>query len=299
MNEFVYQCPHCGASCSIEAQYTGQNIVCPNCQQEFFATAPEVEQTLSVPEKLPFFKSGRKKVLRENLEELIKDGELSTDEQKSLNQLADRMSLSRNELDKIREEMFFEELEPLKRQMEREWVVTDDDLEQIEALKLKYGVKEFTTTGFFNFFRKIYLLEDKGIPPIPINSRLMLDSGETAVFELQTSWNQTRVQRKGYAGASVSIPSGIKGVRFRFGNYQPITSQEITELDRGLLVVTNKRLFFKGNTRNTNVPYSKIIDATIFRDSLKIDKKTGKDDWFTMNAAEARYISSIIGFYKS
>ena len=127
----------------------------------------------------------------------------------------------------------------------------------------------------------------------------MLDSGETAVFELQTSWNQTRVQRKGYAGASVSIPSGIKGVRFRFGNYQPITSQEITELDRGLLVVTNKRLFFKGNTRNTNVPYSKIIDATIFTDSLKIDKQTGKDDWFTMNAAEARYISSIIGFYKS
>ena len=127
----------------------------------------------------------------------------------------------------------------------------------------------------------------------------MLDAGETAVFELQTSWNQTRVQRKGYAGASVSIPSGIKGVRFRFGNYQPITSQEITELDRGLLVVTNKRLFFKGNTRNTNVPYSEIIDATIFRYSLKIDKKTGKDDWFTMNTAEARYISSIVGFYKS
>ena len=85
----------------------------------------------------------------------------------------------------------------------------------------------------------------------------------------------------------------------KVGSGKPITSQEITELDRGLLVVSNKRLFFKGNTRNTNVPYSKIIDATIFRDSLKIDKKTGKDDWFTMNAAEARYISSIIGFYKS
>ncbi|MDA7631763.1 hypothetical protein N8778_02935 [Verrucomicrobia bacterium] len=299
MNKFVYQCPHCGASCSIEAQYTGQNIVCPSCQQEFFATAPEVKDTLSVPEKLPFFKSGRKKVLRENLEKLIEDGELSTDEEKSLNQLADRMSLSRNDFDKIREELFFEELEPLKKQMEKSWVVTDEDLDKIEALKLKYGVKEFTISGFFDFFRKIYQLEEKGIPPMPINCSLMLDKNETAVFELRTSWNQTRVHRKGYAGASVSLPSGIKGVRFRFGNYQPITSQEITELDKGLLVITSKRLYFKGETRNAKIDYSKIIDATIYRDSLKIDKKTGKDDWFTMNAAEARYISSIIGYYKN
>jgi len=127
----------------------------------------------------------------------------------------------------------------------------------------------------------------------------MLDKTEIAVFEINTAWNQTRAQRRGYAGASVSIPSGIKGVRFRFGNYQPITSQEITELDRGILVVTNKRLYFKGQSRNTKVDYSKIIDATIFTDSLKIDKQTGKDDWFTMNAVQARYISSIIGFYKS
>ena len=69
--------------------------------------------------------------------------------------------------------------------------------------------------------------------------------------------------------ACAQFKAGIKGVRFRFGNYQPITCQEITELDKGLLVVTSKRLLFKGNTRNTNLDYSKIIDATIFIDSLK------------------------------
>jgi transcription elongation factor Elf1 len=296
--QFVYQCPHCAESCSIQAQYTGQNIVCPNCQQEFFATAPKVEETLSVPEKLPFFKTGKKKVLRENLKKLIEDGELSADEEESLNQLAEKMSLRREDFDAIRKDLFMEEIGPLKKRMEQNWVATDEDLEIIEALQVKYGVKDLSLSGDFHFFRNIYLMEEKEIPPMPINSSLMLDKNETAVFELQTAWSQARVHRKGYAGASVSLPTGIKGVRFRFGNYQPIASQEITELDRGLLVVTSKRLLFKGNTRNTNVDYSKIIDATIFIDSLKIDKKTGKDDWFTMNAAEARYVSSVIGYYK-
>jgi len=299
MNEFVYTCPHCNESCTIEAQYTGQNIQCPSCLNEFFATAPTVEDTLSIPEKIPFFKSGRLKIVRENLKRLIEDGELSADEEESLNQLAERLSLKREDFDKIREELFFEELEPLKKQMEQDWVVTDEDLETIESLKIKYGVTSLTLSGTFPIFRDIYLLEEKGIPPTPIQTDLMLDKNEIAVFEIHTSWNQTRAQRKGYVGGSVSIPSGIKGVRFRFGSYQPISSQEITELDQGTLVVTNKRLYFLGSTRNTKVDYSKIIDATIFTDSLKIDKQTGKDDWFTMNAVQAKYISSIIGYYKS
>lgn len=130
--------------------------------------------------------------------------------------------------------------------------------------------------------------------PEPIDTGLMLESGEVAYWSIASTWMQTRVHTHGYAGGSVSVPTGISGVRFRFGGYSPVRSEEITPLSSGLLIVTNTRLVFSGSTRNTKSDLKKISDAHVYSDCVRIDKFTGKPDYFSMTAPEARWVVLLI-----
>lgn len=75
-------------------------------------------------------------------------------------------------------------------------------------------------------------------------------------------------------------------------------SEELTALSNGMLYVTSKRLLFAGDARSTNIGFKKIIDGEVFSDAVKIEKTTGKPDFFMMDAARARFILSLIGVLK-
>lgn len=295
---YNYTCPLCSKECSVEESLAGQNVVCPHCSQEFFATLPDSNTQIIVPEKLPFFKSGRRKILAERLQELVADGELSAQDEQTLHKTAILLRLDKSDLDELGKRGFLDEFSIIQRRVEQSWQLTDRDLEEIEALKRKYGVTRFTMEGNANLFRQIYLLESKGEMPGQITSDLMLDANEEAYFCIGSTWHQTRVHNQGYAGASLSVPTGIRGVRFRFGQYSPMRSEEITPLASGTLWVTSKRLIFQGDKRNTKIEHKKIIDTHVYSDSLKVEKATGKPDYYSMNAAQARYITALIGVLK-
>ena len=283
---------------------TGQNLICPHCSQEFFATAPEQTSTAAappeetrthsaVPEKLPFFKSGRRKILEARLADLVADGELDKGDERDLTCLAAQLGLDSSDLSKMQKEKFLKEFEPVKRRVESMLMLSDEDLETIQRLQKKYDI-QLTLGGFNEIYRSIYLIETKGQLPSPIQTDLMLKSSELAYHSIHTTWHQTRVKNRGYSGTSVSIPSGIKGVRFRFGGYTPIRSEEMTPLASGILYVTSERLLFNGDARNTTITLNKVVDCHVYSDSLQVEKSTGKPDLFSMNAAQARYVLALV-----
>ena len=283
---------------------TNQNLVCPNCSQEFFATPPEPQPLpaepqvhLPLPAKLPFFKRGRRKILEQRLDQLAADGELDKSDEKELTYLAEQLGLDSSDLSKMQKEKFLKEFDPIKRRVESTLMLTDDDMEAIDRIQKKYDI-QLTLGGFNEIYRSIYLIESKMQLPPPISTDLMLKSEEVAYHSIQTTWHQTRVRSRGYSGTSVSIPSGIKGVRFRFGGYTPIRSEEMTPLSDGILYVTSERLLFNGDARNTTINLSKIVDCHVFSDSLRIEKSAGKPDLFSMNAPQARYILALVSALK-
>jgi DNA-directed RNA polymerase subunit RPC12/RpoP len=297
---YNYICPTCSKECSVAESLVGQNVLCPHCSVKFFATPPEQPEspaTTSLPEKLPFFKFSRRKILAARMRQLIQDGELDENDAKELDALTASLRLNDSDLSKVRQTNFLKEFDPIKRRTESTFMLTDEDLAQIHSLEKKYAI-QLTLAGNNEIFRAIYLLESKAELPAPISTGVMLDSSETAYFSIPTAWHQTRVRNRGYAGTSFSVPTGIKGVRFRFGNYTPIRSEELTQLSSGTLYVTSKRLLFDGDARSTNVGMRKIIDGQVFSDAVKIEKSTGKPDFFSMDAARARFILSLIGVLK-
>jgi len=181
---YHYTCPHCSQECSVEQSLTGQNVVCPHCSQEFFAAAPDETQVIA-PEKLPFFKSGRKKLLQEKLQALVADGEMSEQDEHELNKAAILFGLKESDLSDLTKEAFFKEFNPIQRRIEKAFQLSDDDLEEIEGLKKKYGISKFTMEGTADLFRRIYLLEAKGELPREIDSGLMLENNRLTMVLLQ------------------------------------------------------------------------------------------------------------------
>jgi hypothetical protein len=73
----LYDCPSCSTSSSVTLELVGLNVVCPNCTQEFIATPPESASDLQLPDAIPFFKSGKLEILKNYLNKLTLDEELS------------------------------------------------------------------------------------------------------------------------------------------------------------------------------------------------------------------------------
>jgi hypothetical protein len=84
----IYDCPSCTASCSVSPELVGLNVVCPNCTQEFSATHPESAADLQLPDAIPFFKSGKLEILKNHLNKLTSDGELSKSDEIALTRAA-------------------------------------------------------------------------------------------------------------------------------------------------------------------------------------------------------------------
>ena len=91
----LYDCPSCTASCSVAPNLVGLNVVCPNCTQEFTATPPE-SADFQLPETIPFFKSGKLELLKNHLNKLISDGELSKSDEIALTRAALMLGLKEN-----------------------------------------------------------------------------------------------------------------------------------------------------------------------------------------------------------
>jgi len=68
-----------------------KSFICPHCQQEVTvaeSSATEVVPQVTVPEKVPFFKSGKRKILKGKLRELNADGNLSETDERVLEETA-------------------------------------------------------------------------------------------------------------------------------------------------------------------------------------------------------------------
>lgn len=323
----LFLCDKCKGSIEVEASMGGQSVDCPHCggltplvaatpietgrtsaarirvttpataQAKQTVIEPRQRPVFRVPSSLPFFASGRRKILQAWLDELLLANSQILDDEgaASLRAAAVALKLEEKEAVNLRVENFKSRFESIKKRCQATFVLTDDDLEEIEQLKRKYKISSVELDGYADLFRAIFLLESSGKLPPPLDVGMMLNDGEVCYYSIGTTWHQARVRTHGYAGTSISLPSGIKGVRFKLGRFTPIRSEQMTPLSSGELFVTTDRLFFNGTTRNVSIPLKKIVDGEVFVDALKIEKATGKDDMFSMSPPEARYILSLIG----
>jgi hypothetical protein len=127
--------------------------------------------------------------------------------------------------------------------------------------------------------------------PLPFN----FQKSESLVWLFQNvKYYEEKYKRK-YVGGSQGVSFRVaKGVYYRVGGFsaQPVVTQETVQVDTGQLAVTNKHIYFAGDSKGFKVPFSKIVAFTPYNDGIGIQRDgvttkpqgflTG-DGWFTYN----------------
>jgi hypothetical protein len=162
--------------------------------------------------------------------------------------------------------------------------VTEGEETVLEAMAANLGVRlslEGGTKALFERFKMLAKIEAGDMPVF--TPPIILQRGETCHASLPSSLNEIRTTTKAYRYGGVSGSFKImKGVRYRFGQVavQRVTRDVMAKLDTGTLYVTNKRLFFDGSLKNTSIPLTKITHFTLFDDGLRVEKASGRDQYF-------------------
>ena len=126
---------------------------------------------------------------------------------------------------------------------------------------------------------------------LPIN----FQKGESVVWAFPDSKYLEDKTRRQFVGGSQGVSVRLmKGVYYRVGAFkgEAVESTERVHVDSGLVVVTNKNIYFVGPQKSFRVPYQKIVSFEPFSDGVGImrDATTAKpqifvtgDGWFTYN----------------
>jgi hypothetical protein len=115
------------------------------------------------------------------------------------------------------------------------------------------------------------------LPTVPVTFSLQKDeecywSGEATWYEFRSS-----TRRVNYHGLTASIPIA-KGIRYRLGSIAPSVerSSELVAIDHGPLYVTDKRIYFDGQQKNTTLAWKAITEVQLFQGGIILEKNTGK-----------------------
>ena len=141
------------------------------------------------------------------------------------------------------------------------------------------------------------VLEGKLPKRIEINGQLPFNfqKSESLVWLFKDVDYYEEKTRTRYVGGSRGVSVRIaKGVYYRAGAFkgERIKTSETIHADNGLMAVTNKHLYFSGNSKRFRVKFDKIVAFEPFSDGIGIQKdaatakpqsfKTG-EGWFTYN----------------
>ena len=113
-------------------------------------------------------------------------------------------------------------------------------------------------------------------PVLETAPNLMLKKGEFALLSLNNislrEPRSVRITHGGYAGPRIRV---AKGVSFNLGAFGASSEshEEIREIDRGNLLLTNKRLIFSGLKRSTNIQLKKIMSIDVFTDGIAVRRE--------------------------
>ncbi len=219
-------------------------------------------------------------IYKKSYNEAISDGKFEKSEEEFLDKLQKNLRLPLSIVEKISSESRKQFLEIQLGKIIEDGKISPDEWVEYTAiaknLNVNLNINEISKAQLEKF--KLYWLIENGELPIrevPIN----LQKNEQCYFTTFADWLESRTvtQRINYAGPTARIKI-MKGIYYRAGSIgvQRITSEQLLVIDSGQVYITNKRIIFIGNKKNTNIPLNKILSVNPYSDGIGIEKDSGK-----------------------
>jgi hypothetical protein len=226
-------------------------------------------------------------IFKQHHDQVISDGKIDQKEDEFLDKLKVDLKLSTTVEESIlfegRKQFIqnrFDQMIKDKRISPAEW---DDFTNVQKELRFEFKFKK-EDTEFLDKLKLNWHIENGELPivSVPIN----LQKNELCYFSSLVDWleNRTVTKRINYGGPTARIRI-MKGVYYRAGSMgvQRVTSEELKFIDSGQLYLTNKRLIFVGNKKNSSIQLGKILSINPYSDGVGIEKDSGISPIFRLS----------------
>lgn len=226
-------------------------------------------------------------VFRSSVDQAIADGRLTGEEKQFLARLQQQLQLD----PALAKAIYAEEAQgKLTRAIDE--AVADERLSpaedaEIAAIAASLGSKielDHATRADLDRFRRYWLIENGELPAIDVPIHLY--KGERCYFSIAATWyEQHRVTRRiRYGGPTVRLRIA-KGIYWRMGDVgvQRVSEDIMARVGSGTLYLTERRLLFVGDRKNSTIRLSRILDYKPYKNGVDIGKDSGKNPFFELD----------------
>ena len=162
------------------------------------------------------------------------------------------------------------------------------------SLGVNYSFQE-ESQKIIDGYRENWKLENEQL--VPIDVEINLKKGEVCYYKKNVTLHELRTVTHcfSYGGPALNFKI-VKVISFRAGRMavKRITTDEMKELDMGVLYVTNQRLIFDGLVKNNTWTYKSILAIEPYEDGIRVEKEKGKSPVFQMLVPEEK-LTIILG----
>lgn len=156
--------------------------------------------------------------------------------------------------------------------------ISDDEAKRILALSSRFGItsNHLGAAGVKLVKSEILRYLDRGeVPQVKIvdNIPIILQPGEKVIWGFTDVTYLTVKKHTEYVGSSSGMSIRLmKGLYYRTGTFhgQPVRTEYLSKEGRGILVITNKTLYFWSPNKAVKAPFRKIISTQPFADAIQI-----------------------------
>lgn len=225
-----------------------------------------------------------RRVYGASVRDAMADGRLSADERAFLDGLQSQLMLNHD----LAQQIFSAEAHA---RMDRQFkgAIADQRLspaedQEIAAIARSLGIVMETdarTQRDLQRMRLLWQIENGNVPTIEPDINLY--KKEKCYFTVAAEWLEHRKRTRSirYSGPAVSLRI-MKGVYWRAGSakVQRVTEEVLEPVDSGRLYITDRRLIFRGQRKNTTIRHNRILAFTPYQDGVLIEKNSGRNPIF-------------------
>jgi hypothetical protein len=222
-------------------------------------------------------RSKDKKEFFDGLIKAAEDGKLTDTEMNAIQVRYKQLGLTRDDLKGIRAQAYSAALRAVK----TNGVVTAEG--EAELLKVEQFLiipNAEIATPKRELARLRILGEIKNGTPRAVSvENVILQRGETPYWSEPGSLLEERVVAKHYEGGSQGLSFRIaRGVSYRVGSHRGhlVTDKAILPVSSGDLIITSRRVIFRGDAKSFSIALDKLLDLRLYSDAIRLTDDKGK-----------------------
>jgi hypothetical protein len=205
------------------------------------------------------------------------DGKLTDDEIKEIQIRYKELELTQDDLQGVRVQAYNAALRTAK----ADGVVTAEEEAELAELQQFLMIPESEIAKSKKELARLRLLTEiqNDNPPSVTVPNVILQKAELAYWSEPASILEERVVRRRYEGGSQGVSFRIaKGVSYRVGAHRGhiVSDTAVIPVSSGELIVTNKRVIFRGDTKSFNIRLDKLLELNFYSDGVRLTDEKGK-----------------------